>query len=85
MPEQTKTAADKKLIKDIFGFVPLDFKRYPDGKLSVISPDGKKFVYSNDQLINIMEAVRQERAGRKKLQTKKSKELEASAGAFPSE
>ena len=73
MKEKTKTDADRKLIKQVFACEPVDWARYPDGKLSFISPTGQKFTYTEEQFENIQEAVRQERAAAKKLSSKKAK------------
>lgn len=72
MQTKTKTQADRKAIKDLFGADPVSWARYPDGKLVFISPTGQKFGYSQEQLDNIHEAVKQERAGKKKLSRKKA-------------
>ena len=77
MKEKTKTQADRKLIKDVFACDPIDWARYPDGRLSFISPTGQKFSYNQVELDNIAEAVRLERAGKKKLSRKKAKSSEA--------
>ena len=85
MQTKTKTQSDRKLIKDTFAFDPVDWARYPDGKLVFISPTGQKFGYSQEQLDNIIEAVRQERAGKKKLSSNrksKSKEKNSSESTF---
>ena len=74
MSEKTKKQSDRRLIKEIFALDPIDWARYPDGKLVFISPTGQKFGYSLDQLDNISEAVRQERAGKKKLSSKDKKD-----------
>ena len=71
MKEKTKTQADRKLIKDVFACDPIDWARYPDGRLSFISPTGQKFSYNQVELDNIAEAVRLEGAGKKKLSRKK--------------
>jgi hypothetical protein len=73
MKEKTKTPTDRTLIKDVFGYDPIDWARYPDGKLCFISPTGQKFGYTKEEFENIAEAVRIERAAKKKLSRKKSK------------
>lgn len=71
MKEKVKSQADRKLIKEVFAVEPIDWARYPDGKLSFISPTGQKFTYTDEQFENIREAVRQERAAKRKLSGKK--------------
>jgi len=72
MQEKTKSDSDRELIKDLFGAGPIDWARYPDGKLVFISMTGQKFSYSQEQLDNISEAVKIERAAAKRLSRKKS-------------
>jgi len=69
---KTKTDADRELIKEVFTHYPVDWARYPDGRLVFISLTGQKFSYTEEQFENIREAVRQERAVTKKLASKKS-------------
>ena len=57
----------------MFGCDPVDWARYPDGKLTYISPTGQKFGYTKEQFDNIADAVRIERAAKKKLSGRKSK------------
>jgi len=71
--KKTKTAADRKLIKEVFAVDPVSWARYPDGRLVFISPTGQKFGYTQEQFDNITEAVRQEKNAKKKLAGKKSK------------
>ena len=81
MQEKTKTEADRNLIKNLFHCDPVSWARYPDGRLSFISPTGQKFSYTQEEFNNITEAVRQERIGMKKLSRKKASAKESSAGA----
>ena len=90
MKEKTKSQADRKLIKEVFATDPVDWARYPDGKLSFISLTGQKFSYTEEQFENIREAVRQERAAAKKLssnkiasKSKKEKPTDLSATIYP--
>jgi len=71
MQTKTKTESDRKLIKDLFHCDPVSWARYPDGRLSFISPTGQKFSYTQEEFDNIAEAVRQEKIGKKKLSRKK--------------
>ena len=71
MQVKTKTEADRKAIKDLFGCDPVSWARYPDGRLVFISPTGQKFGYTREEFDNIQEAVKHERAGKKKLSRKK--------------
>lgn len=72
MKEKIKSQEDRKLIKEVFACDPVDWARYPDGKLSFISLTGQKFTYTEEQFENIREAVRQERAATKKISSKKT-------------
>ena len=78
MKEKTKTDADRKLIKEVFAIDPIDWARYPDGKLVFISPTGQKFGYTKEQFDNIRDAVLIERAAKKKLSRKKKKPYQQS-------
>ena len=69
--KKTKTDADRKLIKEVFAIDPVSWARYPDGKLVFISPTGQKFGYTQEQFDNIQDAVKIEKAAKKKLSRKK--------------
>jgi len=73
MQEKTKTQADRQLIKKILGIDPVDWARYPDGTLVIITPAGKKFKYSV-QMIDVLkdENVAAKRSSAKKASAKKS-------------
>ena len=71
MGTKTKTDADRKLIKEVFAIDPVSWARYPDGRLVFISPTGQKFGYTQEQLDNIQDAVKIEKAAKKKLSRKK--------------
>lgn len=47
---KVKSKEDQSLIKKIFNIDPVDWARYPDDKLSFISPTGQKFSYTQDQI-----------------------------------
>ena len=70
---KTKTDADRKLIKEVFAIDPVSWARYPDGLLVFISPTGQKFGYTQEQFDNIKDAVKIEKAAKKKLSRKKKK------------
>ena len=46
----THTPADAKLIQSIFNLDPLDWVRFPDGRLVFIAQDGRKFSYTQQQI-----------------------------------
>ena len=50
MAEGEHTSADEKLIKKLFNLNPLDWSRYPDGRLVFIAPTGAKYSYSAKDL-----------------------------------
>lgn len=50
METKKKINQDAKLIKKHFKFNPLDLARYPDGRLVFISPQGKKFVLTQEEI-----------------------------------
>ena len=50
MAEGEHTSADEKLIKKLFSLNPLDWSRYPDGRLVFIAPTGAKYSYSAKDL-----------------------------------
>ncbi len=45
-----KSTEDEKLIKKLFNLNPLDWSRYPDGRLVFIAPTGAKYSYSAKDL-----------------------------------
>lgn len=63
---KTKTDADRELIKEVFTHYPVDWARYPDGRLVFISLTGQKFSYTEEKFENIRAAIRQERTATKK-------------------
>ncbi|MDO9546632.1 MAG: hypothetical protein Q7J07_07780 [Pelolinea sp.] len=50
MQEKVKINSDRDLIKKIFGVTPIDWARYPDGRIVFISPTGQKFSYTQDRI-----------------------------------
>jgi len=46
----TKTPSDAKLIQSVFKLDPLDWVRFPDGRLVFIAQDGRKFSYTQQQI-----------------------------------
>ena len=54
MTGKTRTGADQKLIKKLFDLEPLDWARYPNGKLVFIAPNGSKAIYTSDQLEKLL-------------------------------
>ena len=66
-----KLPADKTLIQKIFGIVPVDWSRYPDGSLVFISPTGQKFSYSKDMLDQELDRLRSKKIPAKKADPKK--------------
>ena len=82
MPKKTKTQADRQLIKSLFSIDPINWARYPDGKLVFISPVGQKFLYTEQQLIDFKEDVAKlKTAGKKAAAKSKPKPSAKSAGA----
>ncbi len=45
-----KSTVDEKLIKKLFNLSPLDWARYPDGRLVFIAPNGAKFSCTDEDL-----------------------------------
>ena len=72
MQEKTKTQADRKLIQSVLGIDPIDWARYPDGTLTLITPAGKKFKYSL-KMIDVLKQDTADSKPAKKATTKKSK------------
>ena len=87
MPKE-RTEKDRKLIKELFGYDPLDWARYPGGHLVHISPTGQKFKHAPEYLENLLVEVKQFRNQVKKKfiesdSAPKSKKSKAKAGAAP--
>ena len=53
-----KDNSDKNLINKIFGVDPVDWSRYPDGRLVFISPTGQKFSYTQEYLDRELQSLR---------------------------
>ncbi len=89
MAEKKHTSEDMKLIKKLFDLMPLDWARYPDGRLSFIAPDGSKATYTEQQLDEMM--VKQKPPAKKTKPADKTKTAAASpasqgkAGSLPAE
>lgn len=76
-----KLPADKTLIQKIFGIVPVDWSRYPDGSLVFISPTGQKFSYSKDMLDQELDRLRSKKIPAKKADPKKETKDKAAGAA----
>ncbi len=79
MQEKTKTQADRQLIKSILGIDPIDWARYPDGTLTLITPAGKKFKYS----VRMIDVLKQDTADSKPAKKSASRKAKPDSKVAP--